>query len=173
MLCTINKMPLWLGGGNAAGVGGFFYTTRFGTSVTQTGNRAFIGLADSVSAPTNVDPTTTTAPGKIGMAINLNTGNWKFVNNTSGSAPTVTDLGPNFPINTTSLYELVLFSAPNGTSIGYRVTNISTGNQASGSFSTNLPANTAFMSPMAWITNNVTAASAALDYLGWYLESDN
>lgn len=158
--------------GNAAGLGGFFYTTRFGTSTTQAGNRAFIGLADTVANPTNIDPIASSTYGKLGVAINLNTGNWKFINNVVGTVPTATDLGANFTVNTTSLYELIMFSAPNGTSIGYKVTNLSTGTQTSGSFSTNIPSNTTFVNPVAWITNNATNAAASLDYTGWYLESD-
>ena len=167
-----STLQVWRG--NAAGLGGFFYTTRFGTSVLQSGNRAFVGLSDSVAAPTNIDPTTTgTGIGRVGMAINASTGNWNFVNNISGTAPTVTALGANFPVSTTALYELVMFSAPNGSSIGYRVTNLSTGSQTSGSVSTNIPSNTTFLAPQFWMTNNTTAGIVTMDFGGWYLESDN
>jgi hypothetical protein len=164
-------MQVWRG--NAAGFGGFFYTTRFGYASLQAGQRMFIGVSDSTVAPTNVDPTTQTTDAKVGLGINTNTGNLKLINNTKLSAPTVLDLGASFPVNTTSLYELILFSAPNGTSIGYRVTNISTNVQTSGSLTTNLPANTSFMAPLLWETNNATAANASMYWSGWYLESDN
>lgn len=167
-----STLQVWRG--NAAGLGGFFFTIRFGTSVTQTGNRAFVGLSDSIAAPTNIDPTTTgTGIGRLGMAINASTGNWNFVNNVSGTAPTVTALGANFPVSTTALYELVMFSAPNGSSVGWRVTNLSTGNQTSGSVSTNIPTNTTFLAPQFWMTNNTTAGIVTMDFGGWYLESDN
>ena len=172
-LASHRQSTLQVWRGNAAGLGGFFYTIRFGTDTLVSGNRAFVGLADSVSAPTNVDPTTTTTPGKIGVAINANTGNWKLVNNVTGTAPTVLDLGASFPVTTTSLYELVLYAAPNASSVGWRVTNISTGAQTSGSLSTNIPASTTFLAPQFWITNNATASAAILDFGGWYLESDN
>jgi len=159
--------------GNAAGRGGFFYTIRFGTDTLVSGNRAFVGMADSVSAPTNVDPTTSTTPGKIGMAINSNTGDWNFVNNITGTAPTVTNLGASFPVNTTDLYQLVMFSPEDGTSITYSVTDISTGATVTASVSTNIPSNTTFLAPNFWITNNATAAAAILDFGGWYMESDN
>lgn len=166
-----STLQVWRG--NAAGLGGFFYTIRFGTSALAVGNRAFVGVSDSVGAPSNVDPTTSTVAGKIGLAINASTGNWNLINNISGSAPTVLGLGTNFPVNTTSLYELVLFSAPNGSSIGYRVTNISTGSTTSGSLSANIPTSTTFLAPQFWITNNATAGAAIFDFSGWYLESDN
>ena len=166
-----SQLQVWRG--NAAGRGGFFYTTRFAMSTLASGNRAFVGLTDSVAAPTNVDPTTSGTIGRLGMAINASTGNWNFVNNVAGTAPTVTALGASFPLNTTDLYELILYSAPNGSSIGWRVTDISTGAQTSGSVSSNMPANTTFLAPQFWLTNNATAAAAIMDFSGWYLESDN
>jgi hypothetical protein len=166
-----NVLQNWRG--NAAGLGGFFFTTRFGINTLVAGNRAFVGMADSIVAPTNVDPTTNTTPGKIGMAINANTGNWNFVNNITGTAPTVTNLGASFPVNTTDLFELIMYCSQNCSSIGWRVTDLSTGAQTSGSVSSNMPASTTFLAPLFWITNNATAAAAILDFGGWYMESDN
>lgn len=166
-------LMVWRGNNVANAPGGFFFTIRFGTSVLAAGNRAFIGLADSIAAPTNVNPTTSTAPGKVGMAINANTGNWNIVWNVTGTAPTVTALGASFPVNATDLYELVLYSKPNDTVINYRVTDISTGAQVTGATATtNIPAATTFLAPLFWITNNATAAAAIIDFSGWYLESD-
>ncbi|MDQ5932680.1 MAG: hypothetical protein QG649_765, partial [Patescibacteria group bacterium] len=159
--------------GNAAGKGGFFFTTRFGTPTTGTGNRVFVGLNDLTTAPTNVDPLTSTANSKIGMAINANTGNWSVIHNVAGTAPTQIALGSNFPINTTDMYELVLYSPPNGSTIGWRVTNKATNNSTSGSISTNMPATTTFLAPQMWMTNNATTGQRALATAGWYLESDD
>lgn len=160
--------------GNAAGLGGFFFTVRFGTSTLASGNRVFVGLTDSTSAPTNIDPTTNITPGMLGMAINASTGNWNWINNVTGSAPTVTGLGANFPVNTTSLYELVMYSPPNGSSITYRITNLSTAAVTSDTVvSTNIPGTTTFLAPRFWATNNLTAAAVAIDCTGWYLESDD
>lgn len=157
--------------GNGSNIGGFFYTTRFGTSATVVGNRMFVGLADSLTLPTNVDPTTNTTPGKVGMAINANTGNWKFVWNVSGSAPTISDLGASFPVDNTSLYELVMYSQQNGTVITWRVTNLSTGARISSTTATtNIPTNTTYLAPTFWAANNITAAAAIIDFVGWYLE---
>ena len=170
-LASHRQSTLQVWRGNAPGLGGFFYTIRFGTSTLGTGNRAIIGLADSVAAPTNVDPTTSGTIGRLGLAINSNTGNWKWVNNTTGTAPTVTDLGATLPVNNTDLYELVIFSPPNGSSVTYRVTNISTGATVTNTVSTNLPSS--FLAPQFWITNNATAGTPTIDFGGWYLESDN
>ncbi|MBC7707616.1 hypothetical protein H7Y63_00115, partial [Polaromonas sp.] len=170
-----STLQVWRG--NAANLGGFFYTIRFGAETLAAGNRAFVGLSDSTAAITNVDPITSTAPGKIGVAINANTGNWKWVNNVTGTAPTVVDLGASFPVNATDLYELIIYCPPNGSTITYRVTNLSTNSagsaQVTGTATTNIPTNTTFLAPQFWITNNATAAAAMLAFGGWYLESDN
>jgi len=159
--------------GDATGLGGFFVVARFALSGTlRAGLRCFAGLVDVVANPTNIDPTTTTAPGGIGLATNASTGNWKLVNNITGTARTSLDLGASFPINNTSPMELVLFSTPNGSVVSWRVTNLQTGVQTNGTLSTNIPANTTFLSPSVWVTNNVTAAAQTLDFISLYVETD-
>ena len=159
--------------GNAAGLGGYFVVCRFALSGTlQTGMRAFVGLTDTpTTAATNIDPTTSTTPGKIGMAINASTGNWNLVNNITGAAPTVLALGANFPVNTTDMLELILFCAPNATSISYRVKNFTSGLLTSGTLSTNIPANTTFLGRVMWACNNTIAGAVAIDCSKFYLET--
>jgi hypothetical protein len=173
-LGTQVSTPLRLWRGNAAGLGGFSYVERFSlTGTLQSGMRCFVGLADSVTALTNVDYTTATTPGKIGMAIIANSGNWNLVNNVSGTAPTVLGLGANFPVDNTTVYELGLYCVPNGSSIGYLVRNLTTGNETSGTLTTNIPASTTFLAPNKAITNNATAAAAQMRFYYWTIESDN
>lgn len=166
-----NIARFWIG--NAAGLGGFFVSHRFSLSGTlQTGMRCFVGISDAVAAPTNVDPTTSTTTGKIGLAINANTGNWNLVHNITGTAPTIIALGASFPVNNTDLMELTLFCKPNDTLIAYRVVNWSTNQQVSGTISTNIPNNTTFLLPLIWITNNATAAIQSMDFISTYVETD-
>lgn len=165
-----NDLDCWRG--NAAGLGGFVYTERLALTATATGNRAFFGIADITTAPTNVDPTTNTTPGKIGLAINANTGNWNLVHNITGTAPTVIALGASFPVNTTDLIELVLFSGPNSANIGYRVKNMTTAVETSGTLTTNLPATTTFLAPWKFMTNNATVSTFAFASLGFTVETD-
>jgi hypothetical protein len=135
--------------------------------------RAFVGLTDTATtAPTNIDPTTSTTPGKIGMAINANTGNWNLVHNATGVAPTIIALGANFPVNITDSLELQLFAAPNAATIGYRVTNWTTNLSTTGTISTNMPANTVFLGRTIWATNNATAAAVAWSMSRFYLGTD-
>lgn len=166
-----NALRFWRG--NAAGLGGFFVSHRFALSGTlQTGLRCFVGIADSVANPTNVDPTVNSAISRIGLAINANTGNWNFVHNVAGTAPTVIALGANFPVNNTDLYEVSFFSAPNGSNIEYRIVNWSTNQQTTGSLTTNIPTNTTFMAPLVWITNNAQSANQTMDFISTYVETD-
>jgi hypothetical protein len=159
--------------GNAAGIGGFFVVHRFALSGTlQAGMRCFVGIQDTAANPTNIDPTTNTTPGRIGLAINTNTGNWNLVHNITGTAPTIIALGASFPVNNTDLYEITLFCKPNDTQVAYRVVNWSTNQQVSGAVTTNIPANTTFMIPSMWITNNATAASQTMDFISTYVETD-
>lgn len=166
--------------GNVQGQGGFRLVIRFSLEALQTGNRAFFGIADVVTAPTNVDPTTNTTPGKIGLAINASTGNWNLVHNVTASAPTVIALGANFPVDTTSLMELVLYCRPflsTAGNIGYRVRRYTTNSdapafEATGTLSTNLPAATTLLHLSNWMTNNATAAVASWQFHSAALQSD-
>ena len=159
--------------GNNTNIGGFFVVARFGLATLQSGMRMFIGLTDTATtAPTNIDPTTSTTPGKIGMAINANTGNWNLVHNITGSAPTVIPLGASYPVDATTLYELVLFAIPADTVVKYRITNMTTETSTSGTLSTNLPASTTPLGRVCWATNNATAAAVAWDLSRFSLETD-
>ncbi len=166
-----NQTEVWRG--NAAGLGGFLVVQRFALSGTlQAGLRAFAGLVDAAANPTNIDPLATTAPGGIGLAINANTGNWNLVNNLTGAARTVLSLGAGFPVNATSLLELALWCAPNDGGISWQVTDLSTGQTSSGKITANIPANTTFLAPSVWVTNNATAAAQTLDFVSAYVETD-
>lgn len=159
--------------GNSVGMGGFFVVARFGLTTLQAGMRMFTGLSSAATtAPTNVDPTTTITDAKIGMAINANTGNWNLIHNTAGVSPTILGLGASFPVNATDMLEMILFAKPNDTVVTYRVKNLQTSAEVSGSLGANLPVNTAFLGRTIWATNNATAASVAWDCSRFGLETD-
>lgn len=167
----ITALECWRG--NVAGLGGFFVVARFGLTTIQTGMRMYIGLTDTATAaPANIDPTTSTVYGKIGMAINASTGNWNLVHNITGTLPTVIPLGGSFPVDITSLYEMILFAKPNDVSITYRITNLSTLAQTSGTLSTNLPSSITTLGRLCWATNNATAAAVAWDMSRFSIETD-
>jgi hypothetical protein len=158
--------------GNTSTLGGFFFSVRFSFDTLRTGNCFFTGLIDTISALTNFDPTTSSTNSKIGIAINTNSGNLNIIHNNAGTAPTIIPLGVNFPINTTNLYELILYAAPNSSTVGYRVTNLSNNQQTSGTISSNLPANTVFLARRIWMTNNATNGSISFSCNIIGLETD-
>lgn len=159
--------------GNGAGFGGFMFRCRFALEGTlQTGMRAFVGLADIITAQANYDPLTSTAPGKMGLAINASTGNWNFVSNITGSAPTVTALDANFIVALGALLELSMYCAPNGSTVFYKVLNVGTGAAVFGTVTTNLPSSATFLDYYIWATNNGTAAAVTYGVTSLYLESN-
>lgn len=152
---------------------GFFTVFRGGLATLVAGIRWFAGISDAATtAPTNVDPTTSTTPGKIGFAINDQTGNLKLVHNITGTVPTVIDLGANFPVNITNLYELILWCPPGSASVFYRARNLSGGFENTGTLATNLPAAATFLGPQIWACNNLTAAACAWDCSRFVVETD-
>lgn len=158
--------------GNAPNIGGFHYGVRFALAAMNAAQRFFIGLWSGAANPTNLDWTTDTATGRIGIVANSATGNWRLAHNAQGAAPTLIDLGATMPINSTDLMEMVLFARPNATGVSYRVRNLSTGAQVTGTISTNLPANTQFLGPFMALSNNTAAAAVSVDFVSAYLETD-
>lgn len=158
--------------GNAASIGGFEFGMRFAPATMNAAQRLFMGMWSGTSNPGNVDWTTDTATARIGLVAAADTGNWRLAHNAAGAAPTLIDLGASFPINNTSLMELLLFCPPNTSSITYTVRNLSTGAEVTGTITTNLPANTLFLGPFAVMSNNTAAAAVSFDFVSAYLETD-
>lgn len=158
---------------------GFFFVIRWVPSdaATVAGERNFVGLMNSTAAATNVEPNTLT--NAIGVA-QLSTDATQLSIVYGGSAAqTPIALGTNFPGATlsTTAYELAIF-APNSVSntYYYQVTNISTGNIATGTLtgnSTQVPQNSTLLAPRAWATNNATALAVGIDICSIYVETDN
>ena len=93
-------------------------------------------------------------------------------NDASGSGTKV-NLGSNFPSNSASAYyELILFAAANGSSVGYRVQRLDTGQTASGTISTDLPASNLMLTHHQYMNNGGTAATVVLNVNRVYIESD-
>lgn len=151
---------------------GFFLVMRFGLETMIATQNVFFGLyaaAAAIGATTNL--VTATTPARVGLACAVNTGNWQLVI-CSGAAVTATDLGASFPLNNTDLMELVLYCAPGGTVISYRVTNLTSGAQVSGDLSGNIPGATAYMTYQMHMTNNAAASIVKWNFKVMYLETD-
>lgn len=159
--------------GSVAGLGGFHAGMTFGFNTLNAAQFSFHGLWSGTANPGNVNYTTDTATGRIGLVTTSNTGNLRLAHNTQGTAPTLIDLGATMPINITDMYELVLYCGPNATTVGYKVSNRNTGAVVTGTLSTNLPANTQFLGLMATMSNNTAAAIVAYDFVAGFVESNS
>lgn len=152
-------------------VTGFLFSTTVSLIGMSANQRTFFGLMNTTSAITTAtDWTTSSSQSKIGLACSTNTGNWRIVWGPAGSAPTATDLGANFPVNTTDFLRLTLFCLRDGSSIAYEVENITTGNVTTGTASSNLPSGQ--MGGYQHHTNNTNGTNVGYASTGWYIETD-
>lgn len=165
-------------GTGTVGVGGFFYVCRFGSADTLAQAIMFVGMSSSVATPTvTASPATFTNSIGVGCA----TGDTNLSLYYGGSAAqTPIALGASFPAktNSTDLYELVLFAPSNANNtVSYRVTNLTTNVQVSGTLTaatpgTQLPSSTTLLAHRAYRSNNATAAGVLIDVVSVYIETD-
>ena len=170
--------------GTGSGIGGFFYSCRFGFSDASNlaAGRGFVGLTSSVAAPTNVEPSTIL--NCVGIAQLSSNNTQLYIVYGGSAAQTAIPLGTDFPPMAGSgatngiAYDLTLYSPPtaNGV-IHYRVERIGTTYIAEGTITptvvgTQTPASTTLLAHRAWRTNNSTGAEAGIDVIGIYIETD-
>jgi hypothetical protein len=171
----LRSAVLQFGIGNAAGTGGFFFQTRFGISdaALVANARSAIGMTATTTAFTNADPSTFL--NFLGMAHDAADTNWQIMFNDGAGAATKVDLGASFsrsPTVSTVMYDLVLWCAPNTTTVNYEVKNLANAAVATGTMTTNIPANTQLLTWQLWRSNNATAAAVALDIASIYIETE-
>lgn len=165
--------------GDGAGLGGFKRVIRFACTdaATVSGARQFVGLRNSIAAPTNVEPNTLT--NVIGIGNGASDTNMQIFYGGS-AAQTPIDLGVNFPANSlsTHLYELVLFAPPtSNNTVYYQVTRLDTGTVQSGTLTGTagvaLPSSSTYLSHMwSWRCNNATSLAVGLDFFLDYCETN-
>ena len=149
-------------GGAIAGLGGFACVARWvpATGVATTTNRAFVGLANTTAAPTDVEPSTVV--NCVAMGWDAADANIQMMHNDGSGTCTKVDLGASFAVPTTdrgALYELSLYS-PRGTtqSVQWLVTDLVTGTTAGGTITTNLPSTSALLSARGWMSVGGTSS---------------
>lgn len=158
--------------GNAAGLGGFFYASRFSVGSTTANQQLFSGLSSNTGAfATSGAPSSFT--NTIGVGWDSADTTLQIMSNDASGSGTKVNLGSNFPSNSASAYyELILFAAANGSSVGYRVQRLDTGQTASGTISTDLPASNLMLTHHQYMNNGGTAATVVLNVNRVYIESD-
>lgn len=164
-----NLLQFWRG--NAAGLGGFFYVARFVIDTVQTGMRWFVGFTGAAAVIGNVDPSSLT--NIIGFGIDAGQTTVRFFNNDGAGTATSADMGASFPATTAAVvYEIRIFSPPNGSDVYYSIERFDSAAIAEGSVSSDIPANTTLLSPQIWMNNGATAAAVAVAVVTQYVETD-
>jgi hypothetical protein len=166
----------WTLGGNGAGLGGFHLVWRWGpaTGVATATHRAFVGMRNSTAAPSDVNPSTLI--NCCGMSYDSADTNIQFIHNDGSGAATKIDLGSGFPKPNTdlsSVYEVALFAPPGTTqTLSYEVTNLVTGEVATGTVTTDLPSITTLLTPYGYMSVGGTSSVIGFATMGLYIESD-
>lgn len=171
-----DTLNYWIG--NSTGLGGFFYAARFIIeSYPASTVRIFAGLTASSSTFVTASDT----------VLNNTCGLWHDTSDPSSGANSFNFVTRNAATTTKqsialsnaiaagNSYDFYMFCAPNAGTIYWRLDDIVNNVTYTGSTSTTLPVNTAFMGPQCSMSNgtaNVTAASTALGVAGVYTESD-
>lgn len=144
--------------GSAAGVGGYYF---FITGAYRSGladGRMFMGLADVTtfagdpSALLNI----------IGIGADSADTNLQLMYNDGAGTATKVNLGVSFPARAAnSVYTLELTCAANGSGVDYKVTRRDTGATASGTLTTDIPANTFLNRILAGVNSGPTGGTLA------------
>jgi hypothetical protein len=165
----------WTVGGTNPGDGGFMSVLRWGpaTSVATATNRAFAGMG-STSAPTDVQPSSLL--NILGMGWDAADANIQVMHNDGAGTATKIDLGAGFPVpgaDRSSVYEIVLFSPPGPSqSVSYRVTDLVSGLQASGTILADMPALATAIAPHCYMSVGGTSSVVGLKVFSHYIETD-
>lgn len=145
---------------------GFVYSVTWGPvlGVSNTSKRAFAGLRNSPSAPTDVSPTTLVEC--FGMGWNdANDANIQIFHNDASGAPTQIDLGSGFPIPTadrTDFYTLYIYVPKGGAGYYYKVVDESDGTSTTGLVTTDLVASSSFMRPFNYTSVGGVSAQTGI-----------
>uniref|UniRef100_UPI0040482C46 DUF2793 domain-containing protein n=2 Tax=Yoonia sp. TaxID=2212373 RepID=UPI0040482C46 len=159
--------------GNADGLGGWNYVNRLSLTTLQATGMGFFGLYGSVAALATT-LTLATVVNCVGIGFQRGThANWQLVRNDGSGAPSLTDLGASFPVNSlTNVLTLYIASAPNGSDIGVRVVEEVSGAAVEFTITTDMPAATQLLSPRNYMNTAAAAAAVAYDCSGVYVETD-
>ncbi len=159
--------------GNAANMGGFFAFFRFSQQLNVAATQAFIGLAETTSALAS-EPSALT--NMIGIGYNSGdaqaTGWRLMMNDASGTATGINLTGA--PRDTTTVLDLTLYCPANSSGITARVFNQTTQTVVldNVTYTTDLPASTAFLTYHAQCRNAAIAAACNIELARIYIETD-
>jgi hypothetical protein len=155
-------------------IGSYIYSDQSagGTNWFVPNARQFCGLA-SVGTILGISSTTTVESqiNIIGLGSDAADTNLQIFHNDASGTATKIDLGATFPANKSGavangeVYTLELYNDYLSTSVKYRVTKVSTGEETTGTITTNLPASTTPLAPQVVRTSGSTSQNVSIDIL--------
>lgn len=163
----------WMG--NAAGRGGFFYHCRFGPGLSgasfPTNFKFFIGLQNITTAFGTGNPSTRV--NCLGIGCDPADTNMSIIHNDGSGTATLTGLGSTYPARSAvAVYDFYMFVAPNTTTVEYYLVRADTGDITSGSYNSDIPSSTTFLTPTFWASNGNPSGTLAahLSLMHAYME---
>lgn len=158
--------------GNAANLGGFLVHTRFGVATTTSNQRLFFGVHGTCNATIAATSTIEDQTNIFGVGWRSADSNLRVIHNDGSGTATTVDLGSTYPANDTSeMYDVWLYSEPNGSALYYRVRRVETGDVTTGSVSTDMPSSTTFLCVHSTLNNGGTAAAVEYETTGVQIAS--
>lgn len=155
--------------GNAAGLGGFFYFSRFAVQTYRADLRLFVGLS-ARNGNLGGDPSAQNH--SIGLCKDAADSEWSILSR--ATIATKTPLPVPLAVAAGDILDLLMFAPPNGNSVTVRLVNAVTGQVYADDvvITATLPTNTVFLYAHASImsTTGTTAALLALNRI--YTETD-
>lgn len=163
-----NTDAMYFRGNALAGAGGFKFAARVGTDVWANGGRFFVGLHSGTTV-ISADPSALNDT--VGFCCDAgDLGAISFL--TRGTVATKTSTG--FTLATNVGYDFYISAAPGATSYGWRIVNLNTGVEASGTATLTLPTNNTKLTIGALASNAAlaTASAIAISVAKIYIETD-
>lgn len=151
--------------GNGVGLGGFKFKQRFAIANNSNGTAAkfCVGMKASTVQYGAVEPSS--GVDCIFVGADSTDTNLQIMHNDAVGTCTKVDLGASFPKTPSGSpigpLRVVFECAGNAANITYSVTNEATGVSTSGTISTDLPTNTAFMGPTVFVRNEAGGSGGA------------
>jgi hypothetical protein len=146
---------------------GFHWRAVVGGNTTITNQRAYWGMRAVTTNPTSVDPSSQV--NIIGFGYDAGDTTLHVFHNDNAGTATDIPLGANFPVATGELFELTLDCEPGSNEVVYTITRLNTGDTASGTITTDLPATTQFLSDVFWVATAGTAGAAQMWFTSRFL----
>lgn len=126
--------------GSAVNQGGFFFFARAGMDVWTNGGRFFAGMHTSTTVIAS-DPSTHAN----GVGFCVDAADNGLISFFTRNATAVTKVSTGFSMATNKGYDVYVFCPPNGSDIKWRIVEVTTGTEASGTATLTLPVNTTML----------------------------